>query len=61
MSLREILDSETGAEIMDIIDGLHKDGVTIILVTHDEKIAKRAHRIIHMSDGKIVDQPINNQ
>ncbi|OLS28374.1 MAG: putative ABC transporter ATP-binding protein [Candidatus Heimdallarchaeota archaeon LC_2] len=54
------LDSKTGSEIMDIIDELHKDGVTVILVTHDEKIALRAQRIIHMADGKIVDKPVNS-
>ncbi|MCE7735612.1 MAG: ABC transporter ATP-binding protein [Candidatus Heimdallarchaeota archaeon] len=54
------LDSKTGSEIMDIIDGLHEDGVTIVLVTHDETIAKRAERIIHMADGKIVSKPLEH-
>jgi ABC-type lipoprotein export system ATPase subunit len=54
------LDSVTGSQIMDIIEELHRDGVTVVLVTHDEKIAQRAQRIIHMSDGKVVEKPIKN-
>ncbi len=51
------LDSETGSQIMDIIADLHKQGVTVILVTHDKRIAERAERIIHMGDGKIIAEP----
>ena len=47
------LDSKTGAEIMDILDGLHAEGQTIILVTHEDYIAKHAHRTIRLMDGKI--------
>jgi putative ABC transport system ATP-binding protein len=54
------LDSVTGSQIIDIIEELHRDGVTVVLVTHDEKIAQRAQRIIHMSDGKVVEKPIKN-
>lgn len=45
------LDQKTGNEIMNVFDSIHKQGKTIILVTHDEKIAKRADRIIWMEDG----------
>jgi putative ABC transport system ATP-binding protein len=38
---------------MDLIDNLHEKGNTIILVTHEHDIAERAHRVIHMLDGKI--------
>lgn len=47
------LDSKTSHDIMDLIDKLHEKGNTIILVTHEHDIAERAHRVIHMLDGKI--------
>ena len=47
------LDSKTGAEIMDILDGLHADGQTIILVTHEDYIAQHALRIVKLMDGMI--------
>lgn len=45
------LDKKTGNEIMDVFDSIHKQGKTIILVTHDETVAKRADRIVWMEDG----------
>ncbi|HEX5411769.1 MAG TPA: ABC transporter ATP-binding protein [Terriglobia bacterium] len=47
------LDTTTGEEIMSLFDRLHQAGNTIILVTHEHDIAARAHRIIHIRDGKI--------
>lgn len=47
------LDSKSGEEIMKMFDQLHREGHTIILVTHEENIASHAHRIIHILDGKI--------
>ena len=47
------LDSRSGAEILTLFEDLHSEGRTVILVTHDEAIAKRAHRVIHIFDGKI--------
>ncbi len=47
------LDSKTGIEIMQLLSVLHKEGNTIILVTHEEDIAAHAHRIIRLFDGKI--------
>lgn len=49
------LDSKTGQEIMDLLIRLNQWGKTIIIVTHDEKIAKQVSRIIYLKDGKIVD------
>jgi putative ABC transport system ATP-binding protein len=47
------LDTATGAEIMKLVDRLHSEGNTIILVTHEADIAAHAHRAIHLRDGKI--------
>jgi len=47
------LDSKTGSEILQIFEELHREGVTVIMVTHDSKIAARANRIISMMDGFI--------
>jgi putative ABC transport system ATP-binding protein len=50
------LDSQTGAEIMDLFDELNKQGMTIIMVTHEPEIAERAQRTIWLRDGLIVDE-----
>lgn len=47
------LDSTTGSEIMSLLDDLHADGNTIILVTHEEEMARHAQRIIRLKDGVI--------
>jgi putative ABC transport system ATP-binding protein len=49
------LDSEGGAEIMELFRRLHADGQTILLVTHDDAVAAAADRIVHMRDGRIED------
>ena len=50
------LDSATSLQIMDLLCKLNDDGATIIVVTHDEIIAKRCSRIIQMGDGRIIDE-----
>jgi putative ABC transport system ATP-binding protein len=47
------LDSQTGVEIMNLFEKLHKGGNTIILVTHEHDVAEHAHRIIHIRDGRV--------
>lgn len=47
------LDSKTSAEIMGLFEEIHKQGNTIILVTHEEDIAQHAHRIVRLKDGLI--------
>ena len=53
------LDSTTGKEILNLFLELNQEGVTLILVTHEQKIAEQAKRIIQMRDGKIISDTIN--
>ena len=48
------LDSASSKEIMQILRGLHEEGRTVILITHDNKIAESAKRVIRIMDGKVV-------
>lgn len=48
------LDSAAGAAVLGLFDDLHAEGATIVLVTHDERIAERAPRVITMRDGRVV-------
>ncbi len=50
------LDSETGDGILDILGQLHRDGLTLVLVTHDERIGQRCNRMIRLADGRIEGQ-----
>ena len=53
------LDSNTSLEIMKILNDLNKTGITIVLVTHENDIAKYGSRIIRMKDGKIIEDKKN--
>ena len=48
------LDTKTSAEIMELFKSLNKQGRTVVIVTHDPKIAEQCDRIIEISDGRIV-------
>lgn len=48
------LDSKTGAEILDLFDELNAEGKAIVMVTHDDDIASRAHRVIRLRDGQVL-------
>ena len=52
------LDSVSGREIMDIIKGLWKDGHTIVLITHDMKVADEAQRKVYVHDGRLSDKEV---
>lgn len=49
------LDSRTGEEVLRLLEELVSEGRTLVLVTHDSNLAMRAHRIIELSDGKLVE------
>ena len=53
------LDSKTSYEIMELFENLHSKGNTIIMVTHEEDIAKYAHRIVRLRDGLIESDTLN--
>ena len=55
------LDSKTGVEILDLLDKLHADGKTIIMVTHDEEVAERADRVIRLMDGLVDRDELNHR
>ena len=48
------LDSHTGREVLSFLQKLHRDGSTIVLITHDNSIARQAERIVRLADGKII-------
>jgi putative ABC transport system ATP-binding protein len=47
------LDSRTGRDILELLDELHEEGLTIVMVTHDDSIADRCERVIRLRDGEI--------
>lgn len=53
------LDSKTSVEIMGLFEEIHKNGNTIILVTHEEDIARHAHRIVRLKDGLVETDEVN--
>ena len=55
------LDSKTGVEIMRLFEELHKEGNTIILITHEAEVASYAHRNIYLKDGMIHSDELNKQ
>lgn len=53
------LDTKTSVEIMELLEEIHKNGNTIILVTHEEDIAQRAKRVVRLRDGKVESDSLN--
>jgi macrolide transport system ATP-binding/permease protein len=51
------LDSKSGTEILDLFEKLNRQGLTLVIVTHDESIAKRARRRVHVIDGRLTEIP----
>ena len=52
------LDSKSGLEVMKILKDLNREGRTVILITHDDKIAAAAGRVVRIQDGKIVEETV---
>lgn len=55
------LDSTNGIEVMELLGELNKQGTTIVMVTHSERDASYAHRVIHLLDGQIVSENYNEK
>ena len=53
------LDHKTGAEVVALLEKLHQQGTTVIVVTHDRELGNRAHRRIQMRDGEIIEDKQN--
>ena len=53
------LDSRTGQQVLSIRRGLHSQGTTVILITHDNGIAAKANRVVRLTDGHIVEDRLN--
>jgi macrolide transport system ATP-binding/permease protein len=51
------LDSKSTASLLDLLEKLNQEGVTLVIVTHDENVAKRAYRRVHIVDGALTDLP----
>jgi putative ABC transport system ATP-binding protein len=49
------LDSQMARGVMELLEGLHREGATIVMVTHDPQLAARAQRNVHVIDGQVVD------
>ena len=47
------LDSRSGVEVMAVLQELHEQGITVVLVTHDDRVARHAERVIQMIDGRV--------
>ena len=55
------LDTKSTTEIMEILKGLHKGGRTVIIITHDDDIAKQVNRVVRIIDGRIEDDYLNEE
>ena len=50
------LDSASTDDVLDLFDGLHATGRTIVLITHDHEVAERADRTVNVTDGRLTEQ-----
>ena len=55
------LDTKTGDEIMSILKDLNKQGTTVVIITHNDEIAKLSRRVVHIKDGKIDSDVVNDE
>jgi len=52
------LDTQSGSQIVELLEDLHTDGTTVVIVTHDEELAARTGRVVRMLDGKIASDTV---
>jgi putative ABC transport system ATP-binding protein len=52
------LDSRNAEAVMELLRSLHRDGATIVMVTHDPRFARHAQRTIHLFDGRVVEETV---
>ena len=50
------LDSKTGEDVLQLMESLHREGRTIVMITHDAEVAARAQRTLHLRDGLILEE-----
>lgn len=55
------LDSRTADQIMDLVDELHASGQTIVVITHDPAVSRRAERVVALRDGRLIDLDVYNE
>jgi putative ABC transport system ATP-binding protein len=49
------LDADTGAGVIELLAELNREGITLVVVTHEERVSRAAHRIVRLADGRVVD------
>ena len=50
------LDSKSGKQVLELFERLNEAGVTVVMITHDRKVAEQARRIVHIIDGEITEE-----
>jgi putative ABC transport system ATP-binding protein len=55
------LDSSSGRHVMDVLEGMNAEGLTLIVVTHDPTMASRANRALLMEDGRVVQRAVRGE
>lgn len=50
------LDSKSGRQVLELFESLNESGVTVVMITHDRKVAEQAKRIVHIIDGEITEE-----
>ena len=55
------LDTKTGLEILQVFDELNDEGITLVMVTHDPRVAERCKRVMRLVDGEVVSDVFNHQ